>query len=185
VSSIWTYIIGLCQCCLAFDHKKFKGRELKKFADYWALLERFLLVAVLLSMIIFAVIQILLRNLFDSSLFWIDPLNRLLVLWLAILGAMVATRESEHIAIDVLKHYVSGIWLILVSKLASLFSVFICGLMAFHSARFVYDEFVYKTTTFSELPAWPFELIMPFGFLIMTVRFLFGLFTVLPETERT
>jgi TRAP-type C4-dicarboxylate transport system permease small subunit len=142
-----------------------------RWIETWARIERALLVLVLLSMIIFAVLQILLRNFFDTSLFWIDPLNRLLVLWLAILGAMVATKEGEHIAVDALKHYISGKVLYWVTKLVMTFSAAVCGLMAYHSVRFVYDEFIYNTTTFSELPAWPFELIMPIGFSVMALRF--------------
>ncbi len=146
----------------------------KKIADVWALTERMALVAVLLSMIGFAVLQIVLRNLFDSSLFWIDPLNRILVLWLAILGAMVATRERDHISIDVLRHYASGAGLALLVRLTSLFAALVCGLMAYHSARFVYFEMIDQMSTFSDLPAWPFELIMPIGFLVMMLRFAFA-----------
>jgi len=152
---------------------------IKKIADVWALTERMALVAVLLSMIGFAVLQIVLRNLFDTSLFWIDPLNRLLVLWLAILGAMVATREQEHISIDVLRHYTSGAGLMLLVRATSLFAALVCGLMAFHSGRFVYYEMIDQMPTFSDLPAWPFELIMPIGFLVMTLRFAFA--TIAPK----
>ncbi|MFQ3232150.1 TRAP transporter small permease [Reinekea sp.] len=144
---------------------------MRKWAEHWARIERGLLVLVLLCMIILAVLQIILRNVFDTSMFWIDPLNRLFVLWLAILGAMVATKEGEHIAIDALKHYLAGVKLWLVTKLVLAFSAVICGLMAFHSTRFVYEEYLYETTTFSELPAWPFQLIMPVGFTIMALRF--------------
>lgn len=144
----------------------------RRVSRIWASLEVWLLVAVLLAMIIFAVLQIVLRNVFGTSLFWIDPLNRLLVLWLAVLGAMVATREKEHISIDVLRHYLSGWKLSAVTRSAEFFAFFVCALMAFHSARFVWDEYVYETTTFSGLPAWPFELIMPIGFFIMALRFL-------------
>ncbi|ATX76152.1 TRAP-type C4-dicarboxylate transport system, small permease component DctQ [Reinekea forsetii] len=152
---------------------------LKKIGDFWALTERMALVAVLLSMIGFAVLQIVLRNVFDSSLFWIDPLNRLLVLWLAILGAMVATREQEHISIDVLRHYASGVGLLLLVRLTSAFAALVCGLMTYHSARFVYYEMIEQMPTFSNLPAWPFELIMPLGFLVMTLRF--ALAAIIPK----
>lgn len=138
-----------------------------------------MLVFVLLSMITFAVLQIVLRNVFDTSFFWIDPLNRLLVLWLAILGAMVATREGEHIAIDAIRHYLKGFALFIVTKLSVLFSIAVCSVMTYYSALFVYEEKLYGTELFSQLPAWPFELIMPVGFLIMTLRFLVSLFTKL------
>lgn len=144
----------------------------RKAINFWASIEVWLLVAVLLTLIVFAVLQIILRNVIGTSLFWIDPLNRLLVLWLAVLGAMVATREREHISIDVLRHYLTGWKLSVVTKVAEFFAFVVCAVMAYHSARFVWDEYLYETTTFSGLPAWPFQLIMPIGFLIMALRFL-------------
>ena len=53
-------------------------------------------------MIVLAGTQILLRNLFDSGFVWIDPLLRVMVLWLGLLGATVATRQDKHIRIDLL-----------------------------------------------------------------------------------
>lgn len=147
---------------------------LLKVSDGWAITERWLLVGVLLAMICLAVLQIVLRNIFGTSLFWIDPLNRLLVLWVALLGAMVATREREHIAVDLLKHYLKGKALSLVTSVAEGFAAVACGIMAYHSGRFVYFEYLDGMQTFSGLPAWPFELIMPVGFAVMCARFAFS-----------
>lgn len=144
---------------------------MKTLIKAWARCEHLLLIAILMVMITLAVTQIILRNLFETSFFWIDPFNRLLVLWLAILGAMVATREHEHIAIDVLKHVAGKAIVPGLVRLTSLISALVCLLMTWHSVRFVYEEYLYETTTFSSLPAWPFELIMPVGFMIMTMRF--------------
>lgn len=158
-------------------------RLTKHLAAIWANVESLLLAGILLLMIVLAVLQIILRNVFDMSFFWIDPLNRLLVLWVAVLGAMVATRERQHIAIDVLKHYLSGLPLLITSKVTAIFAAFICGLMAYHSGRFVYFEYLDGMTTFSELPAWPFELIMPVGFGVMAIRFTFA--TLFDNSEVT
>lgn len=158
-------------------------RILTALSDGWAITERTLLVGVLLLMIGLAVLQILLRNVFDSSLFWIDPLNRLLVLWVALLGAMVATREREHIAVDLLKHYLNGKPLQVITRVAEFFAAVICGLMAYHSARFVYYEYLDGMQTFSGLPAWPFELIMPVGFAVMALRFLYSAVVRRPEVN--
>lgn len=149
---------------------------MKSISRFWARLERLLLISILLSMISLAVLQIVLRNIFEMSLFWIDPFNRLLVLWLAVLGAMVATRERQHISIDVLRHYADRSWFTMLGRITSIVSALMCGVMAFHSARFVYDEYVFQTTTFSDLPAWPFELIMPVGFAVMALRFAIAVF---------
>jgi TRAP-type C4-dicarboxylate transport system permease small subunit len=152
-------------------------RVLRKLANGWAKLEITMLATILLMMIVLSVLQIVLRNVFDTSLFWIDPLNRLSVLWLAILGAMVATRERQHIAVDVLKHYLSGRSLVIMDKFTQGFAGVVCAIMSYHSARFVYFEYLDGMTTFSELPAWPFELIMPIGFGIMSARFFAQIFT--------
>lgn len=151
-------------------------KMLHSISRAWAWVEVGALVIVLFTMMSLAVLQIVLRNGFDTSLFWIDPLNRLLVLWLAVLGAMIATRERQHIAIDFLQHYLSGQWLRIVSIVINASAAFVCGLMAWHSFRFVWDEFQYEATTFSGLPAWPFELIMPIGFSVMALRFFVFLF---------
>jgi len=146
-----------------------------------ARLEQGLLALSLVAMVSLSVIQILLRNLAGTSWFWIDPFNRLLVLWLALLGALVATRSREHIAIDALKHYLSGWPAWLTERLATGFAGFICALMTWHAGRFVYDEYLYNTPAFADLPAWPFQLIMPVGFGLMAVRF--AVYTVVGQGE--
>lgn len=152
--------------------------------DGWlALAERLLLATILLTMISLSVLQIGLRNLVEVSWYWIDPFTRLLVLWLAILGAMVATRTGEHIAIDALGHYLRPPMARLVTSMAQAFAAFVTGLMAWHSTRFVLDEWQFGGTTFSGLPVWPFEIIMPVGFAWMCFRF--GLNTVNPPAKPT
>ena len=65
-------------------------------------LENSLLSIVLVSMILLASGQIGLRNLFGSGFPWADEALRLLVLWVAMLGAVAASRENRHISIDIL-----------------------------------------------------------------------------------
>ena len=64
-----------------------------------------LLVILLSAMIALAGTQILLRNLLDTGFVWIDPMLRVLVLWLGLIGATVATRNDKHIQIDVLTRF--------------------------------------------------------------------------------
>ena len=101
------------------------------------ILEDSLLIALLLSMVLLASGQIMLRNFFDMGLVWIDPLLRVLVLWVGMLGALAATRGRRQISIDVLAH-VSGQRLQLAAGLVtSLFTALVCAVVAVHSARFV------------------------------------------------
>jgi TRAP-type C4-dicarboxylate transport system permease small subunit len=132
-----------------------------------------LLTATLLGgMILLAGSQILLRNLFDSGLVWADPTLRIMVLWIALLGAIAATRENRHIRIDLFSHYLSIQTQTLLSVIHDLFSAIVCGIIAWHSARFVHIEWQEGTKLFANLPSWVAEIIIPIGFTAMALRFI-------------
>jgi len=130
-----------------------------------------LLISALLSMLMMAVIQIGLRNFFDSGIFWAESFLRVLVLWIAILGAMVATRESNHISIDAISRFLAPTAFRIVLLLTSLFSAVICGVVAFYSFEFVEYEYLDKTIAFAAVPTWVCQSIIPVGFTIMAIRF--------------
>ncbi|MES9969399.1 MAG: TRAP transporter small permease [Candidatus Thiodiazotropha sp.] len=134
------------------------------------------LMAILLSAtILLAASQILLRNLFDSGLIWADPTLRIMVLWLSLLGAIAATREGRHIRIDLFSHRLSQRTRSILSVINNLFSAFICGIITWHAIRFVHLEWQDGTMLFASLPAWLGEIIIPIGFGVMTLRFLFNI----------
>jgi len=81
--------------------------SLQSILNFTNKLEDGLLVLLLVSMIVIASVQILLRNVFDAGFSWGDPLLRIMVLWVGLLGAMIATRNNNHISIDVLSRYLS------------------------------------------------------------------------------
>lgn len=130
-----------------------------------------LLVVILAAMIGLAGSQIILRNLFESGISWSDPVLRVLVLWVGMMGAMVATHYDKHIRIDLLSHYISAKWHHHIARLNSLFSSIVCGLLSWHSARFVYYEWQDGTELLSGIPAWLAEAILPIGFGFMALRF--------------
>lgn len=144
---------------------------LKRLLQYTITVEDGLLVVMLSTMIIVATIQILLRNVWDTGLAWGDPLLRVLVLWVGLLGAMVATREDNHITIDILSRYLSPRGKDLSQLITTAFTSVVCGILAFHSARFVIQDREAGVIAFTTMPAWLFELIIPFGFAVICLRF--------------
>lgn len=135
-------------------------------------IEDALLIAALGSMLSMALLQILLRNFFDVGLLWIDPFLRILVLWVAMLGAMVATRERNHISIDVLARYAPPGVERTFSVITSLAAAGICGAVAWTSIEFIRYEYEDGTIAFASVPTWVCQAIMPVGFTIMGLRFL-------------
>lgn len=133
-----------------------------------------LLTVILALMLLLSASQIFMRNMFDSGLIWSDPLLKMLVLWAAMLGAMVATRERNHINVDVLSRLLGPRSRRVQRGFIQLFSAAVCLILAYQSARFVHYEYMDGTQAFSfaSFPAWITELILPAGFGLMGMRFL-------------
>ena len=68
--------------------------------------ENALLVALLSAMIALAAYQVVARNFFDTGILWGDALVRVLVLWVTFIGATIASRQDEHIRIDLLTRFI-------------------------------------------------------------------------------
>ncbi len=67
--------------------------------------EDFLLFLLLAGMILLATGQIALRNFFAAGVIWGDELLRIILLWLALFGAMAASRDNKHINIDIVSRF--------------------------------------------------------------------------------
>jgi len=134
-------------------------------------LEDSLLVLLLGSLVVMASTQIILRNLFDTGLVWVDPLLRVIVLWLGLLGATVAAREHKHIQIDVLTRLLSQNTVLLLQFVIDQFSAWVCLVIAWHGARWVQLDYEDGITSFIGVPAWILEIIIPISFGIIGLRF--------------
>ncbi len=138
--------------------------------------EDILLVVLLSSMIALASTQILLRNLFDFGLVWADPLLRIMVLWLGMIGATVASRDNRHIHIDLISRLFSKRWYLLIQTFVGQFTAWVCLSIAWHGAHWVKLEYLDGMIGLSGIPAWMFEIIIPITFALIGIRyFLFSL----------
>ncbi len=134
-------------------------------------LEDSILIGLLLVMIGMAVLQIFLRNLFGTGIVWGDVLVRVLVLWIGLLGAMVASREGNHISIDLISRYLPERAKNAVSCIVDLFTAFICVTVAYYSLRFVLMEFEDGGMIFDQVPVWICEAIIPFALFVIALRY--------------
>lgn len=134
-------------------------------------LEDALLILSLSSLVLLAFLQILLRNLWDTGIIWGDSFLRVLVLWVTMFGAMIATREQSHIKIDLLAKYLSNAWQPRLQFISGLFASIICALAAYYSWQLMVLEYEDATIAFSKIPVWLCQSILPLGFLVMAIRF--------------
>lgn len=143
--------------------------------------ESLLLVLLLLSMIVIAVVQILMRNFFGGGLLWADAYTRTSVLWIALLGAMMASRRHRHIAIDVFVQHLPQRWQDPARRLRHLLTGLVCFIGTWFSAGFVIQEYGYGDIAFADIPSWQCQVIMPFAFGVMALRY--GIAAFLPAGE--
>lgn len=127
-------------------------------------LENLLLVALLGGLVLLSTAQIVLRNFFSTGLTWADGLVRLMVLWLALVGAVAAARESRHITMAALTRWLPPRWQRLARGSAEAFALVVSGALAWYSLAFVRDSYRYEDVLLDGLPAWAAQLPIPLAF---------------------
>jgi len=129
------------------------------------------LVFVLTAMVVLATAQIVMRNLLDSGLPWADEALRLMVLWVAMLGAVAASRDRRHIVIDVLARLLGAAARSWAAFCVDVLSAGVAGVLAWYSLVFVRDSQAFGDLLMNDLPAWPFQAILPVGFALIAWRY--------------
>lgn len=159
------------------------ARPVHPFFARLHLLEDWLLTLFVVVLIVLAGAQILLRNVFESGFTWADPLLRFLVLWSAMLGAMIAAREDQHIGLDFINRFIDGTKLRIARFIALGFATVLCALMAWYSWGLVELDREGHTEGVIGIPAWVIELVLPIGFGLMAIRFAIRAFAPAPRHD--
>ncbi|MGA3084500.1 MAG: TRAP transporter small permease [Thermodesulfobacteriota bacterium] len=134
--------------------------------------EEVLLGFFLILMVLLGFIQILFRNVISVGLYWIDPLLRHSVLWLALLGASAATQEDRHISIDLLSGRIGPRARYWVQAVIHLFAATVCFLLILPAVRFVQSEYQASKTLALDIPIWVSQSIIPVMLFVLSLRFL-------------
>ncbi len=144
----------------------------KKIISFLNRLEEILLGSFLIFMVLLGFIQILFRNVLSVGLYWIDPLLRHSVLWVALLGASVATRENRHISIDILSEKLGHKSRSYLQGGLNLFAAVICLILVRPAIRFVQEEYEVGKILAFNIPIWVSQSIIPLMLTVLGLRFL-------------
>lgn len=134
-----------------------------------ARIEDALLASLGLGLLAAAAAQLLFR-LLGTGPVWLDPLMRSATLWLALIGALVATREGRQLQIDVLARRLTG-WIGHAARAAvALFTAAVCAVLAHSSWTLVLLEREGSTEIFAGVPSWWALAILPVVFALMALH---------------
>ena len=129
------------------------------------------LVIILTAMILLAASQIVMRNFFNFGFIWTDEMLRMLVLWIAVAGAVAASRTDKHINIAILDRFLPDRIKRSVKIVIHLFTAAVCGVVAWHSVQFVQTSREFGDVLMGTIPAWLPQLILPIGFGLICYRY--------------
>ncbi len=136
------------------------------------LVEDGLLVLILAALVVLSAAQIVARNLLDSGMVWADPALRVLVLWVGLVGAMVAARQDRQITVDAVTRVVGERWRLAIRTVTDLFTAAVCAGVAWHAVRLVREDRAAGLEAFGGIPVWVCELVLPLAFAVIGLRYL-------------
>lgn len=139
-----------------------------------AKIETGLLVASVLFLLLFAFIQVCLRNFFDSGINWADVFNRSMVLWIGFFGATLAAREDRHLSLEVLTKFLPKRAKAAANVFVDIGAICVAATLSYYSWLFYIDqrEFEAADVLFPGFPKYYFTIIFPVGFGLIAFRYL-------------
>lgn len=140
----------------------------------FASIVKVMLVAILLAMVTLGAAQVALRNIFGGGLSWSDVAARNMVLWVAFLGAILATRKRQHIAIDAITRFIPQASKNIICIFLDIFSCAVASFLTKASYMFVLSERTLGDFAFGSVPMWVIQTIIPIGFALIAFEYAIG-----------
>lgn len=142
---------------------------MQKFWRFIDFFEKFLLIGLIVTMLSLATLDIILRFFNMGAIVWVPKFLRLGVLWLALLGALMATKTNEHIRVDLINRMVKN------PKILDIIALIFAGIISFvlvlPTYNFVIMAYEYEDKFFANVPLWIMQVLMPLTFALMGARF--------------
>jgi|SRR5699024_1240456 len=138
--------------------------------DFKAVLGRLLIV--LMAILVF--IDVITLQIFDFSLSWIFEVNEYLLLFITFLGATFVLRRNEHIKMDLILNLLNKKQTRVVELVNSLVGMIVSLIMTvtgFMTTMNLYEKNILTEAVLS-IPRFLIVMIIPIGFLFLTIQFL-------------
>ena len=141
--------------------------------DWLGKIESFFLCIFLMTMIVLAFSQVVMRNVFNAGIPWADTVVRTLVVWVGFLGATLATRLEQHLTLEVLTKYMPERARHLAAVAVKVFASVICWFLLQASIRFLTNESSTGEQFLDLFPSWIALSIIPIALVLIPFHFLF------------
>ncbi len=150
-------------------------RFLNKVNEGVAKVEAFFLCVFLMTMVLLAFLQVVMRDVFNSGLPWADSLVRLMVIWVGFLGASLATRLEQNLTVEVLTKFLPPSVRVVTSIVVKIFAIMVCFFLFEASLRFLANERSTGEQFIHLFPSWWTLTIIPVTFVLIPFHFVFSI----------
>jgi TRAP-type C4-dicarboxylate transport system permease small subunit len=113
---------------------------LRKLDQALSLVEKGSAVFLFSALILLIALNIITRNIFRTSFEEILEISPVLVLWLALVGSLMALRDNRHIKIEIFLRYTSIRTRLAAHVVSSVFGMTVTGVLLIASFEFVVNE---------------------------------------------
>ena len=130
-------------------------------------IETGVLCMIIAMMLGLALLKIVLRYGFQTSLMGSDAMLQHLTLWLCFFGAALATCERRHISIDILNRILPETITRWSSLIVDCLALIVVGILAYYGFDFLIDEQSSEAVLIGNIPLWWAKSIIPVGFVLI------------------
>lgn len=118
-------------------------------------------------------INVIYRVFFDKAFSWSDELVRYLIIYVTLIGCSGCVRRKEHIAIDIVAAFIKNKKVLRVMAVAvSLICAVFSGIITVYGVQLVLKVIRFPQMTAGlRIPQYIPYLMVPIGFLLMTLRY--------------
>lgn len=133
-------------------------------------IEKFIAAFCLLLLLILSLSQVIMRNFFEIGFADIDIIARHLVLFVTFMGAALVSEGNQHIKIDCVTAVINESKKQKLKTPLLVISSAVCAIFFYYAVQFWLDEKTYAPD--NEQLSLYLALILPFGFLTLSLHFL-------------
>ena len=156
---------------------------LQRINTFLGKIETGFLCVIVAMMIGLAVLEIVLRYGFKTSLFWKHLMFQNLTLWMCFLGAALAASERRHISIDALSKILPTNVTRFSTYIIDVLSLIVVSILAYFGFGFLIEEQKSPATLIGSIPLWWAKTIIPIGFVLIGIHIILQICIQLTERD--
>lgn len=116
---------------------------------------------------------------------WVVQFTEYSLLWMTLLGAAWVLKRNKHVSVDLLTSRLTSQFNNYLRLAHSVMGITVCGVLCWYGAKVAWGQYLRGVTDIQvvDIPKYLILIIIPFGFLILTLQFLRNFFTNLNKMQ--